>query len=98
MATVLGIERRKDQGQLLTVPEWVEQKLGLQVGDALLFMMDDDGRIFVQREERRPLEDVIGSLKTDRPFLTDDELDAELERVMADELREKYDGIFKERG
>lgn len=95
MATVLGVEQRKHQAQPLTVPDWVEQKLGLAVGDALLFMMDDDGRIFVQREARRPLEEVIGSLTTDRPFLTDDELDAELERVMADELRGKYDRIFK---
>ena len=97
MATVLGTKQLKSRAQPLTVPDWVEAKLGLEEGDVLLFM-EENGRVFVQREARRALDEVIGSLKTDRPFLTDDELDAELERVMVDELREKYARIFKGQG
>lgn len=94
MATVLGTRQHKRREQPLTVPEIVETKLGLEEGDDLLFV-EEDGRIFVQREARLPLEAIVGSLKTDLPFPTDEEMDAAVERAVSDHCREKYDRILQ---
>lgn len=95
MAIVLSVELRKHPAEPLTVPDWVEQKLGLEVGDALLFMMDDDVRIFLQREGPRPLDEVLGSIKTDRPFPIDAETDAAVEEAVAEHYREKNVGLVE---
>ena len=90
------LEVRRVGIEPLTVPEGVIELLGLTNGDSVAFI-EVDGQIVVEGEPRRSLEDVIGSLVTDRPFVTDDEMVAELELALADKLSEEYARIFQDK-
>ena len=75
MATATTAKQRKRQAQPFTIPEWVEEQLGLKDGDSLVFLKED-GRIFLQRETSRPSSDARESVNAEFRDMTLDEIRA----------------------
>lgn len=92
MATVLGNKLHKLRETPLTIPDIVQERLGLEEGDGLLFI-EEEGRIFIQREAGRPLSELVGSWKVDRPASAD--FDDEIEEAIDIAMREKYPWVFE---
>lgn len=78
----------------ITVPSSIRKRLGLAKGDQLRFIMLGD-EIRVERHSRRPLEEVLGSLKPRSSRETTDDLDDEIEEAIEMGLRERYPHLFE---
>lgn len=78
----------------ITVPASIRKHLGLERGDHLRFVMYGD-EVRVERHSRRPLEEVLGSLKPRSSGETTDDLDDEIEEAMEMGMRERYPYLFE---
>jgi antitoxin PrlF len=83
------------KGQV-TIPKQVRDKLGLKMGDRLMFRIEGDGKFVVERAEEDPLEGLVGMLRhlaQDRPF-TDEEMNEAIARHHAAE-DDRIKGYYK---
>ena len=83
------------KGQV-TIPKQVRDKLGLKMGDRLMFKIESDGKFLVQRAEEDPLEGLLGRLRhlaRDRPF-TDEEMNEAIAQHHAEE-DERIKGYYR---
>lgn len=64
------------------IPRVVRQRIGAEIGDDLIFIVTDEGKVVVEVVKRMRLLELGGSLPTGRPFAgTDEEEAAVRERV-----------------
>jgi antitoxin PrlF len=86
----VSISTMTSKGQV-TIPKEIRERLGLKEGDRLVFQFDDQGRLLVRAEDRKPLGRLPGLLRhlaPDRP-VTDEEMKEAVKRRAAQRFREK---------
>jgi AbrB family looped-hinge helix DNA binding protein len=76
----MAIATLTSKGQI-TIPKSVRERLGLQAGDQLEFVMQQDGSVRLRRRNRSLL-DLVGMIKTDR-HVTLEEMDEAIARGRA---------------
>lgn len=73
----MAIATLTSKGQI-TIPKSVRERLGLQAGDQLDFVVQEDGSVRLRRRKRSLL-DLVGMIKTDR-HVTLEEMDEAIAR------------------
>ncbi len=68
------------------VPQAVRQAIGAEVGDELVFIITEEGKVAVDVLKRPRLSELGGSLPTGRPFVGVDEEEAAVRASVANRL------------
>ena len=76
------VARITGKGQV-QVPRAVRQHMGAEIGDYLIFVVTDEGKVVVEVLKRARLSELGGSLPTGRPFAGIDEEEAAVRRQVA---------------
>jgi antitoxin PrlF len=75
------------KGQV-TIPKEVRDILGLKMGDRLMFKIEGDGKLVVQRVEKGSLDELFGMLRhlaEGRPPVTDEEMNEAIAQHLAED-------------
>lgn len=75
MARARATARITGKGQV-QVPQVVRQTIGADIGDDLIFVLTDEGKVVVEVLKRARLSELGGSLPTGHPFVGTDEEEA----------------------
>ena len=75
------------QGQV-TIPVSIREQLGVTAGDQILFITSDDGEIRLSKRRLLSAAELSGILGSPG-FQTSDDLDAEIDAAMAEDLDRK---------
>lgn len=86
---IKATSRLSSRGQIV-IPIEIRKMLGLTEGDDLTFIVNQDGEIKVEVLKKQRLSQLIGILKTNKPFQPVDEIRKEVYRNMAE--KEVKDG------
>ncbi len=76
------VARITGKGQV-QVPRAVRQRMGAEIGDDLIFVVTDEGKVVVEVLKRARLSELGGSLPTGRPFPGIDEEEAVVRQRVA---------------
>ncbi len=65
--------RVSSRGQVV-VPKELRKELGIEEGDQLIFFLDDQGDMHLELEKRKSITQVFGTLQSDKPFQSVEDL------------------------
>lgn len=86
---VKATSRLSSRGQVV-IPIEIRKALGLTEGDDLTFILNKDGEIKVEVVKKQHVSELLGILKTNKPFQPVDEIRKEVYRSMAEkELKDR---------
>lgn len=89
---VKATSRVSSRGQIV-IPIEIRKLLGLTEGDELTFILNEDGEMKVEVVKKQRLSELVGILKTKKPFQPVDEIRKEVYEKMAEkELRDGEEG------
>jgi antitoxin PrlF len=88
-AVIKATSKLSSRGQVV-IPIEIRKTLGLKEGDDLTFILNEDGKIKVEVLKKQRLSELLGILKTNKPFQPVDEIRKEVYRNMAE--KELKDG------
>jgi antitoxin PrlF len=76
------------KGQV-TIPLEVRERLGLQTGDRLLFVVSEEGRVQLAKVQHHTLDDVVGLLGRPPRRVTPAQMDAAIRRHVTKRARRR---------